>query len=390
MIEMVSPVAGALLGVSLMCALFIELSYRRRLQAVSSAGLDEAGDEGRVGAVPVSVIVYAGADSEGLAQMLPAVLGQRYDAPFEVIVINEGKSDVTDSVVTRLQLSHSNLYQSFTPGDTRNLSRRKLALTIGIKAARHEVVLLTCADAVIGSDGWLSAMCRHFSRPGVELVLGYAAPDLSATRGLEARWMSYDSAAAGMQYLSSALTGHPYRGNGWNLAYRLRLFFDNKGFSRSLNLRYGDDDLFVNEVAREDNTAVELSDGSVLAIRDDDMGRFCREMRRRRLFIAPMLRTGERRYFGLCSATLWGWMVSSVAAVAMDWRNVVTWGAAVVIAALLWVPLVAAWRRVSVVLKARRLCLTLPLMMLWRPVVNLSTRLYVWRNRDRNYTWHQE
>ncbi|MCM1517244.1 MAG: glycosyltransferase [Pseudoflavonifractor sp.] len=388
MSELMPAVSLTLFVVALGCTLFLVLSYRRRLSVVASVSAAPEGGDGE--AVPVSVIVYAGADSEGLARLLPAILGQRYDAPFEVIVINEGRSEATDEVVARLQLTHGNLYQSFTPCDTRNLSRRKLALTIGIKAARHEVVVLTCADAVIGSDVWLSAMARHFSRREVEMVLGYASPDLEGVGGIKERWLSYDAAAAGMQYLSAALDGRPYRGNGWNLAYRRRLFFENKGFSRSLNLRYGDDDLFVNEVARGDNAVVELSPESVLAIRDDDMVRLCREMRRRRWYVAPLLHTRERRYFGLCSVTVWGWLAASVAAVAMGWRHILVWAVAVAILLALWIPLVTAWRRASVALKSRRLCLTLPLMMLWRPVSNLITRLYVSRHRSRMYTWHSE
>ncbi len=39
----------------------------------------------------------------------------------------------------------------------------------------------------------------------------------------------------------------PYRGASGNIAFRRDKFFDNKGFSSSLNLRSGDDDIFINE-----------------------------------------------------------------------------------------------------------------------------------------------
>ena len=63
----------------------------------------------------------------------------------------------------------------------------------------------------------------------------------------------------GVHWIGDALAGHPWRGNEYNLVYRRDLFFRNKGFSRHLNLRQGDDDIFVKEIATAANTAVELS-----------------------------------------------------------------------------------------------------------------------------------
>ena len=38
-------------------------------------------------------------------------------------------------------------------------------------------------------------------------------------------------------------------GIGRNLAYRKELFFQQKGFSKYLNLQRGEDDLFINQLA---------------------------------------------------------------------------------------------------------------------------------------------
>jgi len=51
-------------------------------------------------------------------------------------------------------------------------------------------------------------------------------------------------------------------GVGRNLAYRKSLFNENHGFVRHLNIPSGDDDLFVNEVAKRHNTRIEVSAGS--------------------------------------------------------------------------------------------------------------------------------
>ncbi|HET7897667.1 MAG TPA: glycosyltransferase family 2 protein, partial [Flavisolibacter sp.] len=59
-----------------------------------------------------------------------------------------------------------------------------------------------------------------------------------------------------LQYMGYALAGKPYMGVGRNLAYRRSLFFRNKGFSSINHIPSGDDDLFINQVANKENTAV--------------------------------------------------------------------------------------------------------------------------------------
>ena len=51
-------------------------------------------------------------------------------------------------------------------------------------------------------------------------------------------------------------------GIGRNLAYRRELFFRNKGFATHYELVSGDDDLFINEVAGETTTHIEIREES--------------------------------------------------------------------------------------------------------------------------------
>jgi poly-beta-1,6-N-acetyl-D-glucosamine synthase len=65
-----------------------------------------------------------------------------------------------------------------------------------------------------------------------------------------------------LQYLSFAVSGFPYMGVGRNIAYRKSFFNSTSGFTSHLHLFSGDDDLFVNENAGKQNTAVEFSQES--------------------------------------------------------------------------------------------------------------------------------
>jgi hypothetical protein len=63
----------------------------------------------------------------------------------------------------------------------------------------------------------------------------------------------------GLQYMGYAKAGIPYMGVGRNLAYTKEVFFSVGGFKSHYSIASGDDDLFVNEVATNRNSAVVIS-----------------------------------------------------------------------------------------------------------------------------------
>ena len=92
--------------------------------------------------------------------------------------------------------------------------------------------------------------------PGVEIVLGYGP--YQKMPGLLNKLIRFETFHTALQYFSYALAGKTYMGVGRNLAYRKKIFFNNKGFSAINNIPSGDDDLFINKVATKKNTAIVL------------------------------------------------------------------------------------------------------------------------------------
>ena len=99
---------------------------------------------------------------------------------------------------------------------------------------------------------------------------------------------------------------------GYNLAYRKDLFFRNKGFSKHLNLHYGDDDLFINEVATADNTRIELSPESRMVIHYENNFKAWRELKLRYDFTAAYLKTDSKFVFGFERMTVYLFYISIV------------------------------------------------------------------------------
>lgn len=222
---------------------------------------------------PLSVIICARDEAENLRRNLPAILTQDYPE-FEVIVINDGEKNEREDYLLQLEEQYRNLYHSFVPDSSRYISRKKLAVTLGIRASRHDWLVLTEANCQPQSNQWLRLLARNFT-PHTEVVLGYSGYERG--KGWLRRCFAFDGLFNAMRYLGFALGGHPYMGIGRNLAYRKQLFYDQKGFSAHLNLRRGDDDLFVNQVAHGENTRVETDPEAIVRMQPIYRGKDWRE-----------------------------------------------------------------------------------------------------------------
>jgi len=208
---------------------------------------------------PVSVIVCAKNEEENLRRFLPLILQQDYPE-FEVIVINDASTDDTEIVLDEFKKAYKNLHTTFVPQEATNISTKKLGLTLGIKAAKNDLLLFTDADCRPQGCRWLAAMVRNFT-PETEFVLGYGA--YTEEKTVLNHLITYDTLFIALQYSGFALARRPYMGVGRNLAYRKASFFAQNGFAATLHLRSGDDDLLVNRAGRGGNTRVELSPESI-------------------------------------------------------------------------------------------------------------------------------
>lgn len=335
---------------------------------------------------PASIVVYAQDQAEALSRLLPQLLEQRYEPGFEVIVVNEGGSEATTDVVSMLSAQHRNLYLTFTPDGARSLSRKKLALMLGIKAAQNRVVVHTMATATIESPLWLASIMRHFSDPAIQVVLGNAVP-ARQEKGLGSRRTTFDFYASDATWLTAAIAGHPYRGTEYNIAYTRELFFRNKGFSRSLDKRYGDDDIFVSEIATPENTVVELSPESRVGMTAHNTRQLLKELAMRHEFTEREVSRSSRRMMALGEWLMWLMILCGVGAAVTALPNIIPAIAALVVTiVMLWVA-AAAWRRTISALGGKRLFLSLPWLILMHPFRNMKLAWLVRRNRSKFYSW---
>jgi glycosyltransferase involved in cell wall biosynthesis len=202
---------------------------------------------------PVSVIICARDEDENIARYLPGVLVQKYPSTHEVIVVNDNSVDDSKYILEELQKTFKSLQIINLKQEAKLISGKKYPLSIGIKEAKHEIVLLTDADCVPASEFWIQKMQDAYVN-GTEVVIGYGA--YNKRPGLLNKVIRFETFHSALQYLSFALAGTPYMGVGRNLSYKKDVFLRNKGFSSINHIPGGDDDLFINKVATKKNTKV--------------------------------------------------------------------------------------------------------------------------------------
>lgn len=347
----------------------------------------------------LSVIVYAFDRSDSIGPLVEALSTQRTEFPYEIIFVCNATARETAAIAERFA-NRPGIRFTFIPPESHNLSRRKLAFTVGIKAAGGEVVLLTGSNMGIPSAGWFQLMAAPFRKSEeTGLVLGTTRFSFAGMSGILRRYRQYLFVMGKCQSLGSALAGNPYRGDWGNMAMRRSLFFDRKGFASTINIETGDDDLFVYQASQEMATEVVLSPAAMPESRwGDGVARIWNEQRTAYDFTRRWLPRKPFLKQGLLSVSQWGVMLFAVAAGILPFLFVgnpllslpFAWiGAAA--GGVLWVGFeliqIVFYRHAASRLAMPRLFLTYPLFALWRPIGNMIFRMTHREAARHNYTW---
>ncbi|QOI98862.1 MAG: glycosyltransferase [Flammeovirgaceae bacterium] len=190
-------------------------------------------------------MICAHDEEKNLRNLIPALLQQDYPV-FEVVVVDDRSNDGTYDYLRELSASDNRLRIVKVDHLPAHVNAKKYGITLGIKAASHEWILLTDADCTPYTTTWIVSMSRYMDE-NARFVLGYSPYEKQP--GLLNLFIRYETLFTAIQYIGFAGLGMPYMGVGRNLAYRKSYFLANKGFNSIMNITGGDDDLYVNRHA---------------------------------------------------------------------------------------------------------------------------------------------
>lgn len=247
----------------IICCLYYGLIYFRvgRWQRNVPAG-EGSGNLSKEALPPVSVVLTARNDASWLKENLVYLLEQDYP-DFEVVVVDYLSHDDTQFVLKLLKDYYPHLKVVPFKEDVNLFQGKKYPLSIGIKSAKNDILLLADPDCTPKNMQWLRGMAKGYLNKETQIVLGFCG--LKRTKGLLSLMQQYDNLCYSSNYLGCALLGHPYTGSGRNLSYRRNFFFKQGAFINHYNVAGGSDDLFVYQNAKKGNTAVCIGSDACLS-----------------------------------------------------------------------------------------------------------------------------
>ena len=204
----------------------------------------------------MSVVVPTNNQVEQLAERLPLLLGQDYP-DYEIIVVDEASTDGTKELVEQLQLRFRNLRYTFVPASATEICRRKLAITLGIRAARSEWVAITTPAAVPVSHVWLKTLSESITAQ-TDIIVGYA--NYKDNGSHYAQRAVFERLHLLLRCFRSANGYGCMGGAETNFCIRKAAFMAHKGYADNLNVSFGESHLLIDSLSTPLNVSVAVGE----------------------------------------------------------------------------------------------------------------------------------
>lgn len=251
-------------------------------------------------------MVCAHDEEANLNVLIPLLLQQDYPL-FELVIVDDRSNDGTYDYLLAMADKDKRVRVVKVEHLPEHVNAKKYAITLGIKAATYDWILLTDADCQPYANQWITAMSRYMDEQA-EFVLGIS-PYVKMP-GLLNLFIRFETLFTAIQYIGFAKTGMPYMGVGRNLAYRKSYFLANRGFNTLMDITGGDDDLYVNRHATSSTVRVCSEEASLVysTPKQSVSGFFAQK--KRHLFAGKKYRPFHKLILGLFTGTqLVTWMV---------------------------------------------------------------------------------
>lgn len=143
----------------------------------------------------ISVVMSVRDEAEALEKNLPLFLTQQSKRAVEVIIVDDDSTDDTPNVLKRMKATYPNLYTTFIPKSPPNPWRRRLALTIGAKAAKGDWVVLADIGRPPRTETSLENMADAAEEMNSEVLIAFTSRKSSDSNIRYQSWDDIDEAS---------------------------------------------------------------------------------------------------------------------------------------------------------------------------------------------------
>ncbi len=205
----------------------------------------------------ISILFTPTDNVEVLSENLALYLNQDYPGNFEVIVVAPEKDKQTEDILR--QHANERLYFTFVPSSSRYMSKKKLAITLGVKAAKYNWVAMVDISCKPISPNWLRTLAKGITHK-TDLVVGNTVYEEETPDFLRFKRLHM------AQYLQReyAFTT-PYRCEDNALLFKKDMFLKSEGFRGNLKYLRGEFDFIVNKFAQKGNLSfIDDAEGTLI------------------------------------------------------------------------------------------------------------------------------
>lgn len=214
------------------------------------------GEEEEKEALPITIVIPLEREVSELNNLISCIFNQHYAGAIHVLIANYSGEKSVEETLLRLERDFRHLKHTNIATTTHLIDREKLAISVGVKGARTEWVMLLDADVLPPSPNWLREIMEAREHDS-NLVVGYSNYALIARK--PSLW-HYDVHLQNIQNYKVSCRGH-YTGGFLTHALVSRShFLEQQGFSNQhTRLTIGTLPLLVEHLSKTGRVCVSLS-----------------------------------------------------------------------------------------------------------------------------------
>lgn len=200
--------------------------------------------------IPITVFFVVRNEEERLRENLPQWLEMGYPH-YEILVVNDFSEDNTLAALALLRNDHLRL--KFTSLNQETRYSEKLARNLALKAASHEMVVMSNITAIAPDNHWLPGISAAINN-GKDVVIGYCG--LVPQKYYAHKLYRVESFFQQIDSMAYSLNGFPYVTAEENVTFRKSAYFDIGGLAGKIREEYLNLEMVVNETIRKGKVAV--------------------------------------------------------------------------------------------------------------------------------------
>ena len=207
-------------------------------------------------ALPITIVIPLEREVSGLNDMITCIFNQQYAGSIHVLIANYSGEKSVEETLLRLERDFRHLKHTNIASTTHLIDREKLAVSVGVKGARTDWVMLLDADVLPPLPNWLREM-MEVRKHDSNIVVGYSNYAVSA--GKTSLW-HYDVHLQNILNYKVSRRGHYTGGYLTHALIRREHFLEQQGFSnRHTRLTIGTLPLLVEHLSKTGRVCASLS-----------------------------------------------------------------------------------------------------------------------------------